>query len=304
MVFRVTLLAVCLIGLSGCARWDKTDSRSEFKFPTGRLASDAVALEIGIAQLDDSQNEKFEQFWDLLDQQELPLPKRQLMDQNGFRIAIMASHAPAILNELLVPRPLEFEDLTIVEEHMMVEDRLEPKSRMVLHQRIANRNGQVHPIQTSKVHPQFSWILHNGDLQSIGTGQWVRGFIDVKTLPEGDGTVRLQFSPQIHHGQVRPSFGVANKAFFMDASQTINKLADLMFTVRVRPGETVVIAPTSDVEDLGRLFFGEPEPASDQPVRESHMTNRVLLVRVVQTQMDDLFENRASNERLTTTSPD
>lgn len=303
MVFRVTL-AVCLIGVCGCARWDKTDSRSEFKFPQGRLASDAVALEIGIAQLDVSQTEVFEQFWNLMDQQELALPQRQLMDQNGLRVAIMASHAPAILNELLAPRPLEFEDLTIVEEHMMAEDRLEPKSRMVLHQRIANRNGQAHPIQTSKVHPQFRWTIRNADLQSIGTGQWVRGFFDVTTLPEGDGTVRLQFSPQIHHGEVRPSFGVANKAFFMDSSQTVNKLAELMFTLRVRPGETVVIAPTSDVEDLGSLFFGEPESASDQPARETNMTHRVLLVRVVQTQMDDLFGNSASNERLTTTSAD
>ena len=300
MIFRVLLLAVCLFA-GGCARWDKPDDRSEFKFPQGRLASDAVALEIGIAQLDDSQSEQFERFWELLDQQELPLPERQLMDQNGLRVAIMASHAPAILHELLLPRPPELENLSIVEEQLMAENRLEPKSRMVLHQRIANRNGQAHPIQTSSVHPQFQWTVHSGDLQSIGAGELVRGFIDVTTLPSGDGTVRLRFSPQVHHGQVRPSFGVADKAFFMDSSQSIKKLADLTFTVRVRPGQTVVIAPTADVEDLGKLFFGEPDPEVGEPQVDTHMTHRVLLVRVVQTQMDDLFGNSASNERLTST---
>ncbi len=162
MVLRFTILAVCLIGYGGCARWDKSDTSREFKFPQGRLASDAVALEVGIAQLDTSQRESFEHFWGLLDQQELPLAERQLMDQNGLRVAVMASHAPAILNELLSPRPLEYEDLTIVEKQMKVENRLEPKPRMVLHQRIANRDGQSHPIQTSKVHPQFSWTVTQG----------------------------------------------------------------------------------------------------------------------------------------------
>ena len=302
MVLRFMFLAVCLSGLGGCAQWDKSEAGREFKFPQGRLASDAVALEIGIAQLDISQSKSFEEFWDLLDQQELPLSERQLLDQNGLRVAIMASHAPATLNELLSPRPLELEDLTLVEEHLMAENRLERKSRMVLHQRIANRDGQAHPVQTSKVHPQFSWTICNGDLKSLGAGQWVRGMIDVTTLPEGDGSVRLRFSPQIYHGEIRPSFGVANKAFFMDATQTICKIEDLTFTVRVRPGETVVIAPTADVEDLGLLFFGDTEAKRSLSQKASHLTHRVLMVRVVQTQMDDLFGDSKTSERLTTTS--
>ena len=261
MVLRVTMLAVCLIGLRRMRAMGQIGYEPGIQissWPSG-FGCRGVGRSESLSSTP-RRTESFEQFWDLLDQQELAFARASVDGPKRISCCDYGFACPGnSCNELLSPRPLEFEDLTIVEEQMMAENRLEPKSRMVLHQRIANRNGQSHPIQTSKVHPQFSWIC--AQRMIFSRSELASGSADlstVTTLPEGDGTVRLRFSPQIHHGQVRPSFGVANKAFFMDSSQTISKLADLTFTVRVRPGETVVIAPTSDVEDLGRLFFGEP----------------------------------------------
>jgi hypothetical protein len=357
------MLLSLIVTECGCARWrpeKKTASNNELKFPKARLSADSVGLELGLAQLDNSQSEMFERIWGQLDEQEIDFDVRKRLDENGIRVAIMPSHAPAQFNKLVAPRPLEHQQLTLVEQQMAAKGRLKPKSRMVEHQRISNRDGQSHPIQTSDVHPELSWMIHNRDRQSYGSGKSVRGVFLVTTTPLGDGTVRLRFSPQIHHGDPRPTYDVAGNAFYVDSMQTVTKLTHLEFTATVRPGESVVISPTEDVTDLGKLFFGmaDRKPVAPNEIAqissdslnstkseiellieslpidteddidnsnetfdllnldapwedpgktetvESNLTHRILMVRVIQTQMDDLFGNSTINERLSTTSFD
>ena len=354
----ITFLSL-IVTTCGCAHWRKEKESiggRELKFPKARLSADSVGLEFGLAQLDNSQSMMFEHVWEQLDEQEVDLDVRKLLDQNGIRVAIMPSHAPAQFNKLVAPRPLEHEQLTLVERKLAEKGKLKPKSRMVEHQRISNRDGQSHPIQTSDVHPELSWVIHNNDRQSFGSGKSVRGMFKVTTTPQGDGTVRLRFSPQIYHGDPRPTYDVAGNAFFVESSQAVTKLAHLEFAVTVRPGESVVVAPTADLTDLGKLFFGMAdrnfappneivsvpdesksdielliESLPDHPDDDidntnetfdllnldapwedpgktetvtSNLTHRILMVRVVQTQMDDLFGNSAISERLSTTPRD
>jgi hypothetical protein len=70
---------------------------------------------------------------------------------------------------------------------------------------------------------------------------------------------------------------------------------DLTINVTIDPGETVLLAATEDLSDLGRLFFGEP---TDHASR----AQRLFLIRLVQTQMDDLFDGQATGPRLISTS--
>ena len=69
-------------------------------------------------------------------------------------------------------------------------------------------------------------------------------------------------------------------------------------------GESLVLAPTADVEDLGELFFGAAQSEANH--RDSRLSespaasHRLLLVRIVQTQMDDLFNDSRFVEKLTT----
>jgi hypothetical protein len=301
---RNFVLLYLALSMCGCARWRHPEKPTEFRFPQGRMAKDAVAIEIGIVQLDISQVETFEEFWKTLDQQAVDLPFRKRLDQNGIRVGIMASHAPATLNELLEPRPIELEVLDAVEQQMADRDMLEPKPRMIVHQRINNRNGQAHPIQTSDIQAAASWTVHQGDRQIVGSGELVRGFVEIITLPQGDGTVRIKLNPQIHHGQVKPTIGVADRSFFFDTSQTITKLTDLNFGVDLRPGESLMLAPTSDVADLGALFFGPANAPGEGSAadKDQYLTHRMLMIRLVQTQMDNLFGEIPELDRLTTTS--
>ena len=294
-----------LVLLSGCARWNTPDPKPVVSFPKSRMAADAVSLEIGVAQLESDQAETFEEFWGLLDSQKLPLELRQLLDQNGLRAAVMASHSPSSLHQLVDPQPVDPAIMTKLEKQLDEKGLLPKKQRMVIHDRISNREGQAHPVATSPVHPSISWVIRNGDLQTVGLGESVRGVITITTFPNGDGSVRLIIRPQIHHGQSRQRVGVGSGAFLMHASQTVNSLDELKFEVTLRSGESLVVAPTKDIADLGQLFFGVPdqgvvETPDNAKSKRPVPTHRLLLARLVQTQLDDLFSDSNLGERLTT----
>ena len=92
----------------GCARWDPEKSTSQsFRVPSGRMAPDSVSLELAVAQLSDSKKQDLEQLWLQLDQQKTPLQVRKLLDENGFRIAVIPSQIPETLHKLLEPEEIE-----------------------------------------------------------------------------------------------------------------------------------------------------------------------------------------------------
>ncbi len=298
----IIALIVTWIGVSGCARWEAPETKSRVIFPKSRIDLDAVGLELGIAQLDSSQSATFESFWALLDQQALPLELRKRLDQNGIRAAVMPSRAPAILHELVGPQPIVIEELNKLEKQLHEKGLLREKERMISHERISNREGEPHSILVSDFHPEISWVVRNGAREVPGFGKSVRGIMTVTTFPQGDGSVRLIFGPEIHHGQTRPQ--MADRSFLKEDRQAINRIDDLKFDVTLRPGESIVIAPTQDIAEMGKLFFGatQTETGSPGPPNRPVPTHRMLLIRVVQTQMDHLFSDSNLVEKLTTSS--
>ena len=292
--------------------------------PNHRMAPDAVGLELGLAQLDQTQAEVLQPFWDQLDHQELSLELRQRLDENGLRAAVMASRPPPQLRQLVRPRAIEADQLTEFQRQLLHRGHLKPTTRMVLHEQVSNRQGQAHPIPTSEHRASYSWTIHDRGQRSVGAGSQVRGVISVATFPQGDGSVRLVVTPEIHHGEARDRFGASEHGFRFESKQQVIPLEKLRMEVTLRSGESLVLGPTPDLADLGELFFGNPveddplaeldsleledgeledeswalpELASD--AEEPPPLHRLLMIRVVQTQLDDLFEESHQAEPLT-----
>ena len=317
-MFRVLFLILIVALVSGCAKLEQPTQKSALSFPKGRMAVDAVGLELGVAQLDTSQTEMFNKFWRKLDQQELPLDVRKLLDENGIRVGVMSSHAPPEFNQLVDVPEINPEVLSEFESQLHAKGLLRPERRMVTHQRISNREGEAYEVVTSVVHPEANWTILNGDLQTNGAGQQVRGVISITTYPSGDGSVRLVIRPEIHHGQERPRIGAGEGSFLIESSQFVAPVDELKFELNLRSGESLIVAPTPDNSGVGRLLFGEAasslevasaldsgkvtnDEAADgsKPIRPEPL-HRMMMVRVVQTQMDDLFSDANVGEKLTT----
>ena len=301
--FLILPLWVCICG---CAKWEAPEIPQRSIFPESRIAPDAVGMEVALAQLDSRQKDDFELFWNQLDQQALPLELRKRLDQNGLRVAVMASSPPTILHQLIDPPPILPQNLNSLEKQLYLKGLLRKKQRMISHDRISNREGELYSIPVSDIHPQFSWNIRNGDMETPGAGEAVRGGINITTFPQGDGTVKLMFEFEIHHGRARPQ--IAERSFFKENRQTIHRIRDLKFEIVLLSGESIVLAPTADVTDLGALFFGAAPSGADRSDSDPKLPpvpfHRLLLVRIVQTQMDDLFNDSRFVEKLTTTFAD
>lgn len=286
----LSLICGCLI-VGGCAKWKPPDTEPKpMKFPASRMTPDSVSLEIAVAQLDDSQVEQIAELWGLLDQQEIPLQLRKQLDANGLRVAVAPSQLPGVLSELLAPKEIDPKGLDSLQSQMLEQGLLKPAERLISHSKIQNRDGKPYDLTVTNVYPEKSWIVHSGKGDSAGAGKLVRGVMSIKTYPQGDGSVRLAVTPQIHHGETRTEIGVVDRSFLFQNRQSLIEFKELKIEVDLLPGETLICGPTSDIADLGELFFGVPEAV--------HGNQRIVLIRLVQTQWDDLFGWRDGSDKL------
>lgn len=256
-----------------------------------------MVLEIGLIQLDDTQTGLFEEYWGYLDPQKVSLSSRKIFDHNGMRLAVMAPQPPGVLNQLTSPRPIELESLDPVEQQMAQQGLLEPKSRMLVHKQIVHPPGKTQQVETSDVYPEFDWVVRSqpdGNVSNLAdsipeSGSFVQGSFKLATTPLGDGSIRLQLTPHIHYGPIMPAIGVLEGGFAYDTERKGRAVNDLSVKVVLRKGETLVVAPTADCEDLGKLFFGlvPEDPEADRTPRR--LTHRVLLIRSINSPSDNLF---------------
>jgi len=234
------------------------------------MALDAVGLEIGIAQLDTGQTEAIDRFWRALDQQELSLEARQQLDRHGLKVAIMSQRPPSDFASLVNPRQVVLEELDGFQRELYLRGKLKASQRMLVHDRISNRQGQSHSIPTSMPHPSLSWTIQapptedSQGASSAASAKNVRGVFAIRTYPQGDGSVQVVVQPQIHHGDVTQQYGATANGYKYEHQQTVAAPESLEFDVSLRSGETLVIGPTAEVIQLGHLFFGEIDPDQDE----------------------------------------
>ena len=267
-------------GLIFCALWLATCGCESFRqsqeayqpptLPNNRIALDTVGLEIGIAQLDTSQTEAINRFWRALDQQELSLETRQQLDRHGLRAAVMSQRPPSDFASLVNPREVVLEELDGFQKQLYLNGKLKATDRMLVHDRILNRQGQTHSIPTSQAHPSLSWTIetpatrNSRETANEESANNVRGEFTIRTYPQGDGSVRVVVQPQIHHGDVTQKYGATAHGYKFNHSQTVVAPETLEFDVSLRSGESLVIGPTAEVTRLGQLFFGEIDPSQDE----------------------------------------
>ena len=199
----------------------------------------------------------------------------------------MSTRAPAEFHNLLEPYVPDPDSVDVAARPLALAGKLDPISRLLIHQRISNQDGEVYPVGTSDMYEELAWaVFHNEHIEE-GRAERARCFFDVTTFPNSDGTATLKLVPVIRHGKEVPRIEVAEGAFVMDRGQRRTNLDEIGFEVPLRTGQTLIVAANS-------RFFSTDSPSDQLGPRllgsaRSDQT-RLLLVRLVQTQMDDLFD--------------
>lgn len=289
------LAGLCLLA-AGCSQWGKSNEPTEFRFPRNQMAPNSVAFELAVAQIPADRVGELESVWGELDHQEIDLSIRQRLDQNGLRAAVIPARIPAELETLLRPVALAPEGLDKWQQELERQGLLESAHPLVFHTRAQRRAGEPYLVATSGAWPEQSWVVRIDGQQTPGVGENVQGVWEIEATPRGDGSVRVKLTPVIHHGDVRPQIGVEEGNFLFQSRQTELRLDELAIQSSLLPGETLLVGATADLSDLGQLFFRPSKrikPDDFRLIAESEIVpqgeQRFLLIRLVQTQLDDLF---------------
>ena len=281
--FRKGLLLsiiVMIVPLLGCLHLIKPDwafnpdeNRGPLEKP--RMAPDTVVLEVMFVHVASDANRLDSPTWVDMDETHLSIPMRRRLDANGIRCGLISGILPESMLEL-------------IESDRNTSD-LEQRTGKVLPQsgqrvqRMQFRTGQPGRIVVSPtMHEQLSVMVVDGDYVQGTTFRQAQCLFGLRTYPQGDGRIRLELAPEIHHGKTKTQFVGQDGAWLLKADRAIERFDQLEIVHLLDPGHTLVLSSSPTPRGLGRSFFNDSLAASD--------TSIMVLIRLAQTQRNDLFE--------------
>lgn len=185
---------------------------------------------------------------------------RKVLEKNGFRIGTCGSAAPRALQELLA-RSLR--DVLAVQSG----DGEFATATTLVSRRLAIQSGGDTEIVTAPTYPTCTISTSVGDDSRRRSYQLARCVFRVSAERVQDGWVRLEFQPEVHHGEMKNRHIARNGGFALAAMQQVDPLAAGRFSVTLNLGEMIVVsaAPAAPPDSLGRHFFvGADEGAAMQ----------------------------------------
>lgn len=250
LVLGVFLLSGCEL-LSWSTLWlgdgeghSSAESHSNVlrKIPTSKTA---VALEILFVERPINDPLLGSQLWDEVDQiGSLPPDERKALEEAGFRVGRVGANPPLALQTLMGLST----DLGAKEERRLVGHPVRLPS------------GAETEINTGVLHPQCTIKIPLPDGTETRSFENVRGIFRMKASRLQDGWARIEFLPEIHHGQIKNRPVAVAGEWQVPTTQAVEKLYCLKFTLDLNLGEMVVITGEPEPKDtVGSHFFHAPE---------------------------------------------
>ena len=281
-----TLCALAVSFSSGCF-WKKPDPKPPANpFPLARLSPDTVILEIGVLAITEKNDEQFKNSWRHLDAQHIPFHVRKLLDNNGIQTGLAGCQMPAEFKKLIEPDPIDVEELNEFQKQAYEKGFLKPAEKMDIHQRIQNRAGQRHEIPL--LQPDFvqtiSWSVETEEGRRDGVVEQALPYMAVTTYPNGNGSVSLVLTPELLYGELKDRItSFQGKAIYKNSKESMF-FEDMNIHATLKPGETIMVTCNSNESGLGQTLF--------EKVGYRHTERRILMIRLAQSQQDDLFSDR------------
>ena len=284
MAWRWLVVPMLVLGGLGCARL-QTTPKEPSKLPPVKLAPDAVALDVAFVRLPAIDSESYEAIWQVIDEQQFPPEDREKLAMNGLRAGIVGRELPAKLRELVDARQNVWDQDNAA---AAMSEAASGGNRKRLHVR-CGRRSQVY---ASKTYPTLAVLLsENNELRGHQLTD-AKCLWALKPYPSGDGSVKLDLTPEIEHGEHKGRWVGGEGQFLQQVGPDRLVLDQLRLEATLLPGQWLVLSTTPELKGLGEYFFAE---------KSSGATERTfIVVRLSKTQFDDLFAPEQTSAPLTT----
>jgi hypothetical protein len=252
------------------------------------VAGDSVLLEVLFVRLPPAEIDRYLPLWNDVDEQQLPIASRQRLAANGFRVGLVASRLPPLLEGLLnqeeVPKPTNApKPPKPANGERMVDVGKEPTVRGYQRQVRVGEPREIVPGQKDP-YPQLTVLIRNDDGDVTGeVFKKAKPMFVERVYPTKDGRVRLELLPEIVYGDPQKQFLPGDDGTLQFQVLPPRKAFDrLRIEATLAPGQSLLIGGRPEHEgSLGSRYF--TEPSADGPRQQ------LLLIRLAQAKDDHLF---------------
>jgi len=272
MSSRHICLVAALLATGGCAPLPSVANKPN-TLPPSRLAPDSVVIDLAFVQLPAADVVSYEAVWNAADEQTLTADLRRRLATNGLRIGLFGQQLPTQVRQLLdAPKNV----LANVADGSTTDLEIGGSQ-----QRLPLRAGHRSIVKVSRSHPSLSVLLsEDGNVRGHQLSE-ARCIFALKAYPQGDGRVRLSIVPEIEHGESKTRWAASDGIMVPQTGQERLVLDRLRMEALLNPGQWLVLSATSEIKGLGEYYFAQ--------LTGGVVERRLLLIRLAQTQHDDLF---------------
>jgi hypothetical protein len=279
----VLLIVIALC--AGCA-FTPLLPRGNLPLSPFKPSIESATLEVAFIRHPLEQSAFNDDLWYLVDETQLPHGVRRELDENGLRAGVLSGEPPASIAALLS------DDGAGASSNAYRSDDAETSPAIsaakLEHQPLCRRRtlhlqrGQRSEILASGVYDRLPLLLReDGQVRGDNYTQ-AQGLFALKVFPEGDGRVRLQLTPELHHGPQQQQYVPDDGVIRLQSSRAKRSFDKLAVDVTLSPGQCLVLGTRPSREgSIGYRFFTE--------AHAGQLDQKLLLIRLDGSRFDNLL---------------
>jgi hypothetical protein len=239
------------LGLAGCSPFDKpqTLTQTSRKLPALQPPPGSMQLDVAYIEWPADDPQLGPQLWRHVDQVgPVDAETRMRLRQNGFRVGIVGTNPPAALQRMLGLKS-DFASEPDAEQTKQFTGR-----------RVFLISGGETEVQVSNLYPECTVSLPADGASEPRRFENAICKYRIRAFRIQDGWARLEFTPQINHGDDQLRYAVGEEMHWQHQSgQLTESFRPQRFTIEVKAGDMAIIT-AEDVcpATLGQLFFRGP----------------------------------------------
>jgi len=254
-VGSVLLVGGCaLMALAGCQMFSRTETgdslTAEKRSLLSPLRSAPDAIQLNVVLIDRRADDPLigPLLWREMDQVgAVPVETQELLAQNGCLVGHAASKPPAPLLRLLGIVPEIDQDGSAGSQ---------TAAPTISGRTYSVRSGTETEVQISDSLPNCDVTLVETKRTRTEHFEQARCIFRLKTVRLQDGWVRVDFIPELHHGEMRLRQTATEAGWALQSGQNVEKCVPQQFSVTLNVGESVVVSADANSEGtLGDVFF-------------------------------------------------
>ncbi len=285
---QLTLSLACWIVLTcGCAQWNSSSPVKKNWLAPPKMASDGALFEIAVVDVGDGAAGVEEELWREADEQFLPTEVRRRLAAAGIRCGSLGSQIPESIRKWL-----ESQQTSVALDE---KDGAAVLSDVPTQRRLQCRAGRPQFILACKPRPKLV-VTNRVDGEATSEEfQDAACELRLKANPQGDGRVRLEVVAGIRHGNPRQRWVGDQGLFRLDNNRECRFFDDTKVEATLVPGQTLLWTAAAEEKGIGQAFFADDQAAG--------LRRKIILVRLAQTKLDDLFAPQHASTPIITPGP-